>query len=179
MRRMIIASFSFMLVLGLFGCASHRYVIVEPQSTSLKEFSVLEVKEFESNLKEEAALDVASKLPEMIINGINEYNASHPDAKLFSEVTKETDRIEDVLAVEGLLLSYEKGSRAKRYWIGFGSGKAYCTVQCTFIDKRTNKEILKANFEGELMGGIFGGDSEESAEGVVKAIIDYLEKHYK
>lgn len=178
MRRLTFSTFLLALVFLLSSCASHRYVIVEPQSASLKEFTVLEIKDFDSNLKEETALEVAGKLPAMIVHGIKDYNIKHPDAKLFSEVTQTTEQTDNVLVIDGLLLSYEEGSRAKRYWLGFGAGKAYCTIQCTFINKKTGEEILKANFEGELAGGIFGGKSEESAEGVVKAIIDYLEKHY-
>ncbi len=76
------------------------------------------------------------------------------------------------------LLSYEKGSRAKRYFIGFGAGKAYSTVKCEFIDKSTGEQVLEATFDGELSLGVFGGEAKRAYEGVVKAIVDYFNDNY-
>ena len=97
---------------------------------------------------------------------------------LFSEATRSTGKSEGVLVVKGTLLSYEKGSRAKRYFIGFGAGKAFSTVKCVFIDKSTGEQVLEATFDGELSLGVFGGEAKRAYEGVVKAIVDYFNDNY-
>ncbi len=76
-------------------------------------------------------------------------------------------------------MGYEKGSRAKRYFFNcFGLGKAYTTLQCSFIEKATGQQVLKADFEGELFVGFFGGTAEGAQEAVVEAIIEYIKKLY-
>lgn len=121
---------------------------------------------------------VASDIPDMLLDALAQHNKSHPESRLFSEVTRFTGQSDNVLVVKGTLLSYEKGSRAKRYFIGFGAGKAYSTVQCTLIDKATGRQVLKANFDGELSLGVFGGEAKRAYEGVVKAIVDYFSDNY-
>ena len=168
-----------LLLLLLSGCmSSNRYVIIDPSTAALRNYSVLEVRDFRSNLSEPEAIALAGEFPSMIVSGINDYNARHSDARLFSEVTRMKPGTYRVLVMESTLLSYEKGSRAARYFIGFGAGKAYCTIQSVFIDKTTGKQVLKANFEGELGGGFFGGTSKQAAREVVDSIITYLKKNY-
>lgn len=178
MHRMVHAALMVVLAATLSGCASHRYVIIDPPNTPLENYTVLEVKDFESHLQEDDAVKVAGELPEMIVRELQEYNSKHPKSTLFSQVTRFSEDSAQVLVLEGVLLSYEKGSQAKRHFIGMGPGKAYCTVQCTFIDKTTGQQVLKANFESALSGRFFGGGAKESAKGVVKAMTDYLKKTY-
>jgi hypothetical protein len=172
------------LVLGMIfvllaGCmSSNRYVIVDPPTVPLKNYSILEIKDFKNNINEPDADALAKEFPSLIIEGLNEHNTSNPNSRLFTEVTQSTTASDKVIVMESTLISYQKGSKTARYLIGFGAGKAYCTIQCVFIDKATGKQILKANFEGELSGGIFGGTSKQTAREVVSSIIDYLEKNY-
>lgn len=94
-------------------------------------------------------------------------------------MVRETDQIDGVLVLDGIIISYEKGSRAKRYFIGFGSGKAYCTIQSVFTDKKTTEQILKLNFDGELSMGLFGGSVEQAVFEVVKAYLDYFDDYFE
>jgi hypothetical protein len=80
--------------------------------------------------------------------------------------------------LNGTVISYEKGSRAKRYFIGFGAGKAFCTIQAVFTDRATNEVVLKANFDGELSSSFFGGSADEAVQGVVTAFIDYCNQYF-
>lgn len=160
------------------GCASHRYVVTEPLTTQLRQYSILEIRDFTSYISGKEAEAVAGDIPDMLLDALAQHNELQTENRLFSEVTRSTNQRDNVLIVEGTLLSYEKGSRAKRYFIGFGAGKAYSTVQCTFIDKATGRQVLKANFDGELSIGILGGDAKRSYEGVVEAIVDYFSDNY-
>ncbi len=160
------------------GCASHRYVVTMPLKTQLRNYSTLEVKDFESYVTGSDAEAVAKEVPDMLLDAITKHNELYPEKRLFSEATRSTNKSDGVLVVKGTLLSYEKGSRAKRYFIGFGAGKAYSTVKCTFIDKSTGEQVLEATFDGELSIGIFGGEAKRAYEGVVKAIVDYFNDNF-
>jgi len=167
------------VMLLLAGCmSSNRYVIIDPSSASLRNYPILEVRDFKSNLSEPEAVALAGEFPSMIVDGLNKYNIDHPDKQLFKQIVRQHTGTDGVVVMESTLLSYEKGSKAARYFIGFGAGKAYCTIQSVFIDKATGKQLLKANFEGELSGGIFGGTSKQAAREVVDSIIEYLKKNY-
>ncbi len=160
------------------GCASHRYAVTIPANTQLRKYSVLEIKDFASNVSGSEAETVAEQIPDILLDAIAKHNNSHPDRRLFSKATRLTSKSDGVLVVKGTLLSYEKGSRVKRYFIGFGAGKAYSTVKCAFIDKSTGELVLEATFDGELSLGVFGGEAKRTYEGVVKAMIDYFNDNY-
>lgn len=106
-----------------------------------------------------------------------EHREQNPENITYSAVTLDTDQAAGVLLMQGTVISYEEGSRAKRYWIGFGAGKAYCTIQVVFIDKETGEELSRTNFDGELGMGLFGGDADEAVDGVVEAFIDYMQEY--
>ena len=105
------------------------------------------------------------------------HRENNPEDIVYKEVVLSTDKTTDVLLMQGTVISYEEGSRAKRYWIGFGSGKAYCTIQVIFINKETGEELSRTNFDGELAMGLFGGDADEAVDGVVEAFIDYMKQY--
>ena len=102
-----------------------------------------------------------------------------PGQSFFSEIVRSTDKVDSVLVLDGKVISFDKGSRAKRYWIGFGAGKAYCTIQATFTNKETGAEVLKTNFDGELAMGFFGGDEQEAVDAVVESFIDYFADYFQ
>ena len=79
--------------------------------------------------------------------------------------------------MQGTVIKYEEGSRAKRYWIGLGAGKAHCTIQVILIDKETGDELSRTNFDGMIVMGVFGGDSDEAIDGVVDSFINYMKKY--
>lgn len=161
----------------LSGCASHRYTVVEPPKTSLTSYSVLEIPEFNSNLKSAEAEELAKVFDDRLMREIAMYRAQNPDDVVYDKIVKSTDQVADVLLMNGTVISYEEGSRAKRYFVGLGSGKAYCTIQVKFIDKSTGEELARTNFDGELMGGIFGGSADEVVDGTVKAFLDYMSEY--
>jgi len=171
----------FMLILlvigGITGCASHRYTVVEPPTKSLTDYSVLEIPEFKTNLNDAESTELARRFADRLHLAVMNHRENNPDDIVYKEVTLGTDQTTDVLLMQGTIISYEEGSRAKRYWIGFGSGKAYCTIQAVFINKETGEELGRTNFDGELAMGLFGGDADEAVDGVVEAFIDYMQQY--
>jgi hypothetical protein len=179
MKKTIIASISVAVVLLVSACASHKYTVVEPRKKELTEYRILEIRDFNCNLGDRESKEVAAHFADNLYQNIMKNRKEHPDKVIFDDVVRETDKTDGVLVLDGTLISFEKGSRTKRYFIGFGSGKAYCTIQSIFTDKKTDEHILKLNFDGELSMGIFGGSEEEAVQGVVKAYIDYFDDYLK
>ena len=165
------------LVLLLTACASHKYTVIEPASESLTEYSVLEIAPFKTNLKDSESAELAKLFPGRPHKAVTEYREQNPEDRVYEEVTLHTDQTDGVLLMESTVISYEEGSRAKRYFVGMGSGKAYCTIQVVFRNKSSGEEIARTNFDGELMGGIFGGEADDTVDGVVEAFIDYMQEY--
>lgn len=168
--QLLLVSFIFHL-----NCSSQRHLITEPIKKPLRIFKILEIPKLSTYLQSGYEVDVLNSIPDKIVEEISQYNRLHRDNPLFEEVSRENEQIDDVLLMRGTLVSYESGSRAKRWLIGMGSGKAYITVLVEFIDKANDESIGKIQFEGEISGGIFGGGTGGTAKGVVKAIMKYFE----
>ncbi len=168
---------SVLTILLLAGCASHRYTVIEPAKQSFRDFSTLEIPQFKSNLTDPGSAELARKFAGRLHTEIMDYRTKHPEEILFDDVVLATGDSEGVLVLDGTIISYEEGSRAKRYWIGFGSGKAYCTIQARLVNKATGEEVARTNFDGELMGGMFGGEADSVIDGVVKAFLDYMTEY--
>jgi len=179
MRHLIDLVIYLALVIILYDCGSRRTIAVNQPSAPLGKYTILEVKNVGSNIQNEDALEAAEEFPEMIVNRFVNYKDRHPQEMFFSQITRATDEINRVLVLDCILVGYEKGSRAKRYFFNcFGLGKAYTTLQCSFIEKATGQQVLKTDFEGELSVGFFGGTAEGAQEAVVEVIIEYIKKLY-
>lgn len=165
-----------LLIAVLPGCASHRYTVDEPVQTKFGTYSSVEVADFSSNVAGEQAQRLAGALPERIVRTLSEAKAAS-GAPLFATVSR-SDETRQSLRISGRILSFEEGSRAKRYLLGFGAGKAYTTVECRFADERTGETIATATFDGELSMGIFGGSSDEAVDGMLKSIVEYVNDNY-
>jgi len=168
-----------LLLFALSGCGSSRYTVLEPAKGPLTEYEVLEINDFTSNLNDADSVDLAGRFADQLHAAIMKDRAERPGQSIFDEVVRGTDATDSVLVLDGVVVSFEKGSRAKRYFIGFGSGKAYCTIQATFKNKVTGEEVLKTNFDGELSMSFFGGSAEEAVDEVVEAFIDYLQDYFE
>ena len=168
-----------LFALTVSGCGSSRYTIIETPKKEVTNFEVLEIRDFTSALTDQDSSDLAARFANQLHAAVIKDREKNPGKSIFSEVVRATDRSDKVLRLDGKVISFEKGSRAKRYFIGFGAGKAFCTIQATFSDKATGEEVLKANFDGELSMSFFGGSAEEAVDSVVKAFIDYFRDYFE
>jgi hypothetical protein len=167
------------LALTVTGCASQRYTVVEPPSKPLTNYSTLVINDFTTNLNDQDSADMANDFADRLLVAVMDDRARNPGESIFDEVVRQSDSTDRVLELDGTIISFEKGSQAKRYFIGFGSGKAYITIQSVFTDRSTGEEILKTNFDGELAGGIFGGAFSETVDAVVRAYIAYFDDYFE
>ena len=160
------------------ACASHRYTVQEPVSTKFGAYNTVEVLPFTTAVDTEEGRTVAQELSDALVEALADATRKGSKVRMFSTVTRSTAETQGVLSVSGRILSFEEGSRAQRYFIGLGAGKAYATVECVFTDKASGQQVAIASFDGELSGGLFGGSSGGAAEGVVKAVRDFLRDNY-
>jgi hypothetical protein len=167
-----------LFAMAVAGCGSSRYTMIEPPKKSVTDFEVLEIRDFTSSLADQDSRDLAGKFANQLHAEVMKEREKNPGQTVFNEVVRATDRSDRVLMLDGVVISFEKGSRAKRYFIGFGAGKAFCTIQSTFTDKATGEVVVKANFDGELSMSFFGGSAEEAVDSVVKAYIDYFRQYF-
>ena len=179
MKRTLLTGLLMTAFLLVGACASHRYTVIEPKKKELTDYRILEIRDFKSNLADSEAKELAARFADRLHQNVIKDRKEHPDEVIFDDVVRHTNKTDGVLLLDGTLISFEKGSRAKRYFIGFGSGKAYCTIQSIFTDKTTNEQILKLNFDGELSVGIFDGSMDEAVQGVVEAYLDYFDDYFE
>ncbi len=178
MKRIMSILMTVLMVAVATGCASHKYTVIQPPSKELTEFQILEIRDFTTFLGDEESKEIAALFADKLYENVMMHREENPDAVLFEQVVRHTDETENVAVLDGVVVSYEEGSRAKRYFIGFGAGKAYCTIRSTFTDKETSEKILEMDFDGELGMGVFGGSADEAVQGVVEAYLDYFDDYF-
>ncbi|MDA9982397.1 DUF4410 domain-containing protein [Gammaproteobacteria bacterium] len=178
MKRLTSITVLITIVFLVSACASHRYTVLEPSSKNFTDYKTLEIRDFKTTLADEESKELARKFADRLYTDVMKDRKEHPDEIIFEEVVRSTDKTDDVLILDGTIISFDKGSKAKRYFIGFGAGKAYCTIQSIFTDKETGETVQKINFDGELSGGIFGGTVDEAVQGVVSAYLDFFDDYF-
>lgn len=91
---------------------------------------------------------------------------------VFAGTNKDDD--DKTLVLFGEFITFNKGSRAKRYLIGGGTGRAELRANCYLVDKKTGKQIYNFQSFGETNWGAFGGGADKTSKGVANRIVDFL-----
>jgi hypothetical protein len=168
-----------LVVVVLPGCGLSHYAMDETPKQSLKNFDVLEIRDFTSTLNDPDSKEIAMRFADKLHAELLEDRALNPAQAVFEEVVRSTDRTDKVLVLEGAVISFDKGSRAKRYWLGFGPGAVLCTIQSTFTDKATGDVVHEVDFDGKHMqGGPLGGKPEEVMNWLARAYIGYFRDYF-
>lgn len=105
------------------------------------------------------------------------------ERKLFKQVARNQDLPGKTVVLEGAITEFNAGSRALKFFVGFGAGKAYLKVKGRLIDGQTGKEL--ATFEDRETGyrGAMGMESYEDlfphqAKSLGENIANFIEKLY-
>jgi len=103
--------------------------------------------------------------------------------KLFKNVVVNGDATGNVVILEGNLTEFNGGSRALRFWVGFGAGKTYLKAKGRLVDARTGKEL--ASFDDQETGykGVASMESFEDlfphqAQSLGEHVGEFIEKLY-
>lgn len=70
---------------------------------------------------------------------------------------------EPYLVVEGNMAQLNPGSRALRYWIGFGAGRSLVEIEskANAIQNGKNEEVAEFGVGKSKIMGVWGGDSNQ------------------
>ena len=78
--------------------------------------------------------------------------------------------------VKALILSLDikmtYGSRALRYWVGFGAGKGGVDSVLSVTDNQTGEDKLRAVADSDMAVGAFGGDMEAVLKKNIRVLVD-------
>jgi hypothetical protein len=79
------------------------------------------------------------------------------------------------LIIQTELFLFNPGSRALRYWVGFGAGKGTIGYHIYLKDAATDELVAQFDAYGTIVMGIFGGDVGSAYDKSAQAIIRFLE----
>ncbi len=88
-------------------------------------------------------------------------------AKTKSQI--ETIPGDSVLRLTGIVTEFKKGNRTARYLIGFGAGRAKVKAHIKVVDS-AGKVLLEKDVDGNVVIGLFGGDTNGITRGLAKEI---------
>jgi hypothetical protein len=63
------------------------------------------------------------------------------------------------LRIEGEMVECNPGSRAARYLVGFGAGRASCAVACEVYEPKASRPFIRVYARDRISHGAFGGNS--------------------
>ncbi len=149
-------------IVAAFKLADFDHIIVEPLDTSATPLP-------ESNdntyapVKNVLAL-VTRPFAAGLVGGIAE-KPRRPGVVLAERSAREEERAEPgTLVVRGKVTRMDPGSRAARYWAGFGAGAAKTEISGEVVDAATGKVLLRFLQERRSAIGAAGGDYETLME---------------
>ena len=142
---------------GLVGIAS---------GFQLKDYPVVVVRQFkvtEPELNDAEDRKLAAEMP-LFLQG--ELVRRFREGGLFTRVvnaseTDYTPGAEKTLVLEDEITRLAPGSRALRYWVGFGAGRSKAQTEIRFVDAQSSQPVLVIADRRVAAYGVFGGDSRE------------------
>jgi hypothetical protein len=101
-------------------------------------------------------------------------------AGLFQKVLAE-DQVasavpESTLHLITTITKYNRGSQAKRYFIGFGAGQTKIVAKIRYVEPATGKTVFERQVDGKVVMGILGGDSKGATNGLAKEVAKVTKK---
>lgn len=76
-------------------------------------------------------------------------------------MAEKASKSSDTLVIRGKVETMNPGSKAARYWGGFGAGAAATKITGEIVDARTNQVLAKFTQERRSGVGVMGGDYQE------------------
>jgi hypothetical protein len=185
MRRTIVT-------LGILVAALGPAQAGEKLREALQGYDKIEVAEFRNKVGENLQAEMVADLQTRVVKAVEESKlipaGSNQDLKFPrkdpSDDTKlawqgtgdEADAKTLVLFAE--MITFNKGSRAKRYLLGNGTGRAELRGDCYILDKKTGRQIFRFQSFGETNWGAFGGGADKTLKGFANRIVNFLKGKY-
>jgi hypothetical protein len=147
----------------------------------IKDFSMEEV--VYDRIDDEERPKVEAMKPLIVKNLTLSIEAEMKKRKLFKNVIENGDVKEKAVIIEGSFTEFNGGSRALRFWVGFGAGKTYLSVKGRLIDAQSGKELAtfkdqETGFKGMASMESFEDLFPHQAKSLGEHIGEFIEKLY-
>lgn len=158
------------VVMLMAGCASTTKPEHFMSSPDMPTYKYLQISELDiaSDSTDPGALEANTRIIQSFKDTASE-SVSKTAIKVI-DPSKGADETSGVLVLKGKV-DVHYGSRALRYWVGFGAGKGYATITIKGIDKSTNEEKYSDETSIELSMGGFGGSVEAMIKNEIAVMI--------
>ncbi len=153
------------------SCGSRSFNVQQRPSAPFKTFGQVVVEPFTVDgveklglVEKTKALDAAAKMTQYLkerLEGTNWFKGGG-----------------QALTIKGLVVGFDPGSQAMRYWVGFGAGTGEIIVDTTFSNTSGNL-VARGNSRGSVSGGWFGGSTSSACDRVAKAIMDFIKANHE
>ena len=179
-------------VLSIVAAALSAVQAADKLREQMAGYDKIEVTEFRNKVGENLKAAVVSDLQARIVNSVNQSKLIaadfNPDLKFprkdqtddtrlaWPGTGDEADAKTMVLFTE--LITFNKGSRAKRYLIGGGTGRAELRGDCYLLDKKTGRQLFRFQSFGETNWGALGGGADKTLKGFANRIVGFLKGKY-
>lgn len=104
------------------------------------------------------------------------------ETKKFKQVLREgetpTDASAPTLKITGTIVKFKAGNRTKRYLVGFGAGKSKVIANVQYIDRETGNVLAEHTADGDVVMGIFGGNSGGAKSELAEAVAKFAKKTF-
>jgi len=179
-RRYWVFLFTFLLAVAAYADQSKREKLIP--------YGKIEVAPFRNKVGDTLDEKTIADVHTMIIEKINDsklfgadmnkdltFPKKDPDDDnkvVFAGTNKDDD--DKTVILFGEFITFNKGSRAKRYMLGGGTGRAELRANCYLVDKKTGKQLYNFQTFGETNWGAFGGGADKTQKGVANRLVDFL-----
>jgi hypothetical protein len=141
---------------------ARNLLIWQDPVVDLKKYTAVKVTEFGGRL-----------LPDQNAFSYNSYIA------LFNSVFKSSLKLSqtdspDALLIEGAVVECNPGSRAARYWVGMGAGKAGGAVVCEVYEPGKSQPCIRIYTRDTGSAGSFGGNSVLMLNNIMSVVASVL-----
>lgn len=147
----------------------------------IKEFSAEGIEY--SSVNDEEKAKIIQMIPLLKSNIALTLEAGLKAKNIFKKIVTNGQATGKVAVLEGSFSEFNAGSRALKFWVGFGAGKAYIKFKGRLIDQASGKEL--ATFEDRETGyrGAMSMESYEAlfphqAKSIGENLATFLEKLY-
>ena len=142
-----------------------RASAIEP--TFADRYETVRVESFDVQSGVDFRADYLSNLQQELVTQLQETHKVKSVLRAGEKPATETP----VLCLSGTVTGFKPGSRAKRYFGGFGAGSAQIFAHVIYRDAASGQTLMEEEVVGTLSGGVFGGDSSRVSHEFAKSLV--------
>jgi hypothetical protein len=128
----------------------------------------VEVTAFEAAKGVDFPPDLQAKLMDELVKQLTE---SKKFGKIVRAGEANPDPSASLLKLSGVVTAVDEGSRAARYMVGFGAGKASIMSHVKFVDAASGAVKFESDVKATMKGGLAGGNTLNVAKNLAKNIV--------